>query len=188
MGKRLQTVESHVTDITISTATVDIQVVRIGTKQMTLAVFRQLPSMDILDKKGELVAPPWGWVNYETTGGEYGPFIFSYKDILYRCHVDWYRYRFSPAAVAMLVYRDETGQEIDAEYYRQYSWRFTYGNPKSPTLAEFYWCLVDRRNGRAYRNPLQLTFESEADAHAYLANLHNSLATLRSAPQLFIGV
>ena len=54
MGKRLQTVAEHVTDITISTATVDIQVMRIGTKQMTLTVFRQLPEMDIFDQWGDL--------------------------------------------------------------------------------------------------------------------------------------
>lgn len=42
----------------VTTATVDVQVLRIGAKQMTLAVFRQLHRDDAFD------GPMWGTVNY----------------------------------------------------------------------------------------------------------------------------
>jgi len=42
----------------VTSATVDVQVLRIGAKQMTLAVFRQLHRDDAMD------GPMWGTVNY----------------------------------------------------------------------------------------------------------------------------
>src|SRR5215510_10980403 len=75
---------AHIIDVSISTATVDIQVMRIGTKQMTLAVFRQLPYRNIFDRSGTLVAPTWGWVNYDRNGSPAKPFVFSFDGVLYR--------------------------------------------------------------------------------------------------------
>jgi hypothetical protein len=50
-------------DVSITTATVDIAVIRVGAKQMTQSVFRQLPGewAHHIDKK----ATPWGLVNYQ---------------------------------------------------------------------------------------------------------------------------
>jgi hypothetical protein len=171
MGKRLQTVENHVTDIVISTATVDIQVIRIGTKQMTLAVFRQLPHKTIYRKSGALLAPPWGWVNYDREGGG-TPFVFSYEGVLYRydawLHVE-----------RRLVVKPERREEsIDAYWdegkcrYISKEWRLT-GS----------WNVLDGESGGHL-----LTFDSEKDALAHLANRRESLRVLEAAPQLFIGV
>jgi hypothetical protein len=50
---------------TVTTVTVEIQTVRVGKKQMTLSVFRQLIKEALLDPKtGELLGEPWGLVNY----------------------------------------------------------------------------------------------------------------------------
>jgi hypothetical protein len=42
----------------VTTITVEIRTLRVGAKQMTLAVFRQLP------RGNEITGPMWGWVNY----------------------------------------------------------------------------------------------------------------------------
>jgi hypothetical protein len=52
-------------DVAIKTLTVEVKVMKIGNRQVTLAVFRQLPEKPILDVlTGELVGIPWGRVNY----------------------------------------------------------------------------------------------------------------------------
>jgi hypothetical protein len=52
-------------DASITMATVNLQVIRIGTKAMTLAVFRQLPSGILVDHiSREVVGDLWGRVNY----------------------------------------------------------------------------------------------------------------------------
>jgi hypothetical protein len=57
-----------VSDTTIKTASISIQTVRIGAKQMNLSVFRQLPKehpLDLsLDGSPRLKGTPWGWVDY----------------------------------------------------------------------------------------------------------------------------
>jgi hypothetical protein len=158
MSKRLQTVTDHVTDIRISTASVDIQVMRIGTKQMTVAVFRQLPEKDIFDEWGYLLAPAWGWVNYVRDRYEPKSFVFSYQGILYRCKIDLEIYNRS---------------KVNAEIHEKYD---AYYHKTSVSTGKWIISYVDR------------WFASEDDARNYLANALISVAELKEAPQLFIGV
>ncbi len=52
-------------EATIKTLSVEVRALTIGSKQVTLAVFRQLPARQIIDPKtGELRGVPWGRVNY----------------------------------------------------------------------------------------------------------------------------
>ncbi len=52
-------------DVTIKTLAVEVKVMKIDKRQVTLAVFRQLPEEPILDiLTGELIGIPWGRVNY----------------------------------------------------------------------------------------------------------------------------
>jgi hypothetical protein len=48
----------------ITTATVEIQTLTISRKQVTLAVFRQLPEEPLIADDGTLNGVPWGTVNY----------------------------------------------------------------------------------------------------------------------------
>lgn len=48
----------------ISTASVEIKTLTLNGKQMTLAVFRQLPEGGLIDWEGYLQGDPWGHVNY----------------------------------------------------------------------------------------------------------------------------
>jgi hypothetical protein len=172
MGRRLQTVESRVTDIVISTATVDIQVIRIGTKQMTLAVFRQLPYKTIYRKSGALLAPPWGWVNYDTENGT--PFVFSFEGILYRHDVRLY------IESHLIVKPEQREERIKDPHWDQAQGRYI-STEWRPTGS---WNLIGG-DGGGY---CLLTFDSEKDALAHLANRRESLRVLEAAPQLFIGV
>jgi hypothetical protein len=54
----------HVEDASLSTVSIEVKVLRIGKKQMTLAVFRQLPKRELIDEAGNIVGVPWGHVNY----------------------------------------------------------------------------------------------------------------------------
>src|SRR4051812_9584559 len=48
----------------IHTATIDVKIMRIDKKQVTLSVFRQLPEESIFLADGSLRGIPWGRVNY----------------------------------------------------------------------------------------------------------------------------
>ncbi len=57
-------------DATIQTATVEVKVMRIGKREMTLSVFRQLQEEPIIDEQtGKLTGEPWGRVNYHPDKG-----------------------------------------------------------------------------------------------------------------------
>lgn len=49
---------------TITTATIEVKALTIGARQVTLAVFRQLRSEQLIAEDGTLLGTPWGTVNY----------------------------------------------------------------------------------------------------------------------------
>ena len=66
-------------EATISTAQVEIQVLRVGHKHVTQAMFRQLPYREIVDwwrfawkpeDEVPLEGRPWGYVNYWWAGND----------------------------------------------------------------------------------------------------------------------
>lgn len=74
----------------VVTATVEIAMVRIGRKQMTLSVFRQLPLAPVIDPNtAELRGTPWGIVNYypeerDPQYARYIPVLWAANGRLYR--------------------------------------------------------------------------------------------------------
>jgi hypothetical protein len=168
----------HIIDASISTATVDIQVMRIGTKQMTLAVFRQLPYRNIFHRSGKLVAPPWGWVNYDRNGSRSKPFVFSYEGVLYRCDVDL-------AYNSELVVQPQTDPKHIAAHFEE-------GHcipMKTIWVPTGKFFVSNKRNDPYYEDNLVYeVFATESEANAHLANRLKSLTILEEAPQLFIGV
>lgn len=56
-----------VVDAKLATLQVDIRVLRVGPKQMTQAVFKQLPFESPLDEQLVWKGPLWGYVNYHGT-------------------------------------------------------------------------------------------------------------------------
>lgn len=180
MGKRLQTADEHITDVRITTATVDIQVMRIGTKQMTLAVFRQLPYRDIFAESGDLMGFPWGWVNYDRgeihNGDQAKPFVFSYEGVLYRCD---------------LYMRAQRSLKVHPQRYTQRVEGHMSDDRREWISAHDEWrmtgCWVIAPSGYEFAR-IGPTFNSEENANIYLENRVNGLKILEAAPQLFIGV
>lgn len=55
----------------ITTVSVEVRAIRIGTKQMTQSVFKQLREERLIDRETlELRGTPWGWVNYHHDCGD----------------------------------------------------------------------------------------------------------------------
>lgn len=48
----------------IRTATVEIKTLTLTGKQVTLAVYRQIPEKPLVDEDGHMRGEPWGWVNH----------------------------------------------------------------------------------------------------------------------------
>lgn len=168
-------------DARITTATVEIQVMRIGSKQMTLAVFRQLPYKDIFNTDGNLRARPWGWVNYHHEDSR--PFVFEYLGALYRSDVDLEIY-------SQLKIEPET-QQIEKEVPMRYDERKgQYICKETEIVPTGKWLIVtkDFETG-IIRNPFfRSWFQSEGGATMHLANRLKALKILEAAPQLFIAV
>jgi hypothetical protein len=81
-------VELDAADASITTATVTIQAMKVGKRQMTQSIFRQLPEERIVDDENiVLTGTPWGWVNYHWSGVDHRAkhFIFQRGNGLYRC-------------------------------------------------------------------------------------------------------
>ncbi len=71
LNKRLDRLEQRakskimVSDASIKTVTIEVKVMKIGNRQVTLAVFRQLPVEPVINLlTWELRGIPWGRVNY----------------------------------------------------------------------------------------------------------------------------
>lgn len=77
------------TEATITTATITIKALKVNNRQLTQAVFRQLPERKLIDEsKPELIGLPWGWVNYQA--GDMAPgrqFVVQFGTSLARCPV-----------------------------------------------------------------------------------------------------
>src|SRR5262245_11106481 len=80
----------------VQTAQITIKALKVGAKQVTMGLFRQLPYKQILDPETvELRGLPWGHVEYfwESCGydqeeGSHGPkrhIVWQLDDVLYRC-------------------------------------------------------------------------------------------------------
>jgi len=82
----------NVHDATVKTAQVEVRVLTINGKQVTLAVFRQLQESPLLDDRFDLRGPVWGRVNYHPDGCSKDPehlhVVWQDGAELRRCRVD----------------------------------------------------------------------------------------------------
>jgi hypothetical protein len=131
----------HVEDALVATVSVDVRVLRIGKKQMTLAVFRQLADEYpvTLDEQAQLVwrGRLWGWVNYHTK---------ECPNQAHR-HVVWQK---EGELRSAMVEKDLAGSELD-QRLRQLWWDLNAG------LRGLLWANLlaehpRRSQGGTYRN------------------------------------
>jgi hypothetical protein len=77
-------------DVAIETCSVELRVVRVGKKQMTLSVFRQIREEDCFDDEFRVVGRPWGIVNYckcHSGHGEHHHVLWEQDGELRKCIV-----------------------------------------------------------------------------------------------------
>ncbi len=74
-----------VNDVSVTSVSVSLHVIRVDAKQMTLAVFRQLPSTDVLVDADDLGLKHtwWGTVRYEVDGCR-DWLVYSNRRMLFR--------------------------------------------------------------------------------------------------------
>ena len=86
------------TQLQIQQLTVEIKAIKVGSKQMTQALFKQLPVMSIIDPDtGEITGTPWCVVNYFWQGcgkdwANHLHLVWQQGDKIYRdclCTSDW---------------------------------------------------------------------------------------------------
>jgi hypothetical protein len=101
---RNQMVALDTADVAITTATITIKALKVDNRQLSQAIFRQLPERPLIDEaKVELLGLPWGWVNYEAAGmGDGRQFVAQFGEKLFRCPV-----RLVPSG--RFWWRNETG-------------------------------------------------------------------------------
>jgi len=78
-------IKIYANDATLKTVSVTIQALIVDKKQMTLAVFRQLPVGRLLNDQGDLTGTPWGVVRYEIKDEGKLWIVYEADTILYRC-------------------------------------------------------------------------------------------------------
>jgi hypothetical protein len=116
-------------DVSIATATVELKVVTVNNKQMTLAVFRQLPRSSFMFALNECLTlrdrvrngdppRPWGWVNYHwadcTTHGRriaHRHLVFDHKGALFQCVV--FDHNEHEAGEIIAMYEWWNGRRVD---------------------------------------------------------------------------
>lgn len=177
---------------TCSTVEVAIRVVRIGRKQMTLAIFRQLPEREIIARDGTLDGIPWGWVNYEVPDAvAQRNFIYTRDGRLYRSlvvmsdHARPYQLTGEKWTQGRYVNRI-TGEERqslikEGPDWSEANWSWhSAGYVKAPTGK---W---GAGIGHSYTSGL--TWDSWEAADNYCSNRLASIAVLAEMEQLFIAV
>jgi hypothetical protein len=91
-----------VLNVEIKTAAVEIKTLTVSGKQVTLAVFRQLPEVQLVNPDGTLNGTPWGSVNYHPDNcADYGGSHF---------HVVWQRGTYLMRSLVWLDYDDAVTQ------------------------------------------------------------------------------
>jgi hypothetical protein len=86
-GERARSLDASGVEIT--TATVEIRVLRVGRRQLTAATFRQIPAARLLDPAElTLAGEVWGWVNYLCEPGE--------RNFVYQAGGELCRWAFDP--------------------------------------------------------------------------------------------
>jgi hypothetical protein len=167
------------------TVTVGIQTVRVGAKQMTIAVFRQLP---ILPERYFDASQKWGFVRYNVDNAELW-FVLAYEGKLYRFPhqpaelsairkaQSKVRDRLEILKVARTVVREALGVDYDEEAARVWL-----AEPKNNKRGDFF-DVVKAIRFCGENDPQRMVdalraFESEA----------SRVELLDTCPQLFIAV
>lgn len=113
----------------LNTLAVTIQALHVNGKQMTLAVFRQLPETDAFSGNGTLAESliPWGLVRYQIKGRGNQWLVASKENKLFRCPFILYREDRESSARSDLSWAlSEHNKKVDALSKNNESFRWQY--------------------------------------------------------------
>lgn len=84
-----KTVALEASQVQVTTATISIHTLRVGKRQLTQAIFKQLPKCELFRvmrwaEEIELTGKVWGWVNYDLTRPDHRNFVVEKDGRLYR--------------------------------------------------------------------------------------------------------
>lgn len=124
-----------VDQVALATAKVEIRVVTVSGKQMTLSVFRQLKQESPLDSDGNWKGRPWGTVNYLTSGP---PNVLWQKGAeLRRGKID------HPGFIGHAI---DAGDALDgSQRMTVYFQLGSHVRPTTETMDNWYRCFVEAR-------------------------------------------
>jgi hypothetical protein len=110
----------HKRHATVHTATIDVKIMRVDKKQVTMGLFRQLDEESIFNPDGTLRGTPWGRVNYCWSDNKIGTaFHVVWQDgehlkrsaVPYRPgrdrRIDWSDFVYPPRPTRLYVPQDE---------------------------------------------------------------------------------
>ena len=173
-------------EVTVQTVKVEIQVVRIGPKQMTLAIFRQLPERELINHEGKLDGIPWGWINYECPAA-YRHVIFTHEERLYRNQV-FMSDTITVEPETCFQHREghyrnpKTQEERPSTGYVGTDWQWV-PSGRVEVLTGYWSVLVGKHGDLRLHND----WVTEAEAEQYRTNRLETIAGLRALEQLFIA-
>ncbi len=148
----------------LDTMAVTIQALHVSGKQMTLSVFRQLPTISIFDDEGDPIhdAKPWGFVRYDIKGQGDEWAVISKDGKLYR---------------GIMLHEVGTEDRLAREIERLREAAERHDN----AFRNHYSCVKKAEMFRRNADELELMrgISSRADA---------TIEHFRSYPQLFIAV
>jgi len=194
------------TEATLQTLQVEIKALTVKGKQMTLAVFRQLPQTQAygVDAAMRQGASYWGRVNYKIKDEDDAWFVMEMDDILYRCpgsapfsvdhendlaeSVQWIRDSAAQVkAAAAKVGTDRPTMVYGSENYQeQLEAAENFGAVWDAAERELYY---DKDYNHKYNTGQWLVVASRKEAeHRRVVSMMETWNSLMKLPQLFISV
>ena len=163
-------------DVRLKALSVEIKALTVEGKQMTLSVFRQLPTMSILNDEFGPLGTPWGLVNYtwgedkKIDSGDAVHLVWQKDDRLYRCLLVSKR---SCLRQENHIWNDWLKQGLDGH---------------KSTLEQMEKELVEK-NYTMYLGSTERIIEGMNEIKkSRLIRLETALDTLWGLPQLFIAI
>lgn len=165
----------NVGDANVKTVNVKIKAVSLNNKQMTLAVFRQIPEEDILNRcVAQLNGTPWGLVNYSWKEQNYDSnhiqVLWQKGNELRRCLIE------------KVSYCEEICQQILASG--------VYRVQRYSTFEDNYWFLAfyDGFTEKDDKDDDKAIIKAAQRAHSNFRKCRKLLTQLEQLEQLYIAV
>jgi len=174
-------------EASLDTVSVTLEALRVGPRQMTMAVFRQLPIVHVMraaDVDPRLVF--WGKVRYPIKNQGDVWAVVEKDGHLYRGQLDGFRLRWEAAAKLKPIARKFEQAELDVEDIMKHPLHHVDGS-----VSDWWVQAVEQKKQRAEEVeleywPLRVNADREVEFNQRGMEAHNTLSN--SLKQLFIAI